>query len=433
MRTRLLRRPGTGCGMIGNKRLFTAIGNVALRVGSQVLRFSVTFYIVGFLGLHAAGVYGLALGAIGIVPAVIGWGLNYYVSREIAGRAPAEAAPLVRDRILISLVSLAGLTLLMIPLVVLFAPPPDWPIYGLALVLIWLETVALDIFDALVAIERSFLANLLVFIRSALWVLPVITLGLAEPRLRTLELLLAAWIGFHFLALAVFAMKLAEWRVWPSLTVPIEVAWAQHWMRRRWFIYLSELGYVGLVYLDRYLVLLFLGLTATAIYTFYWALANALQTIVLAGLVQVGRPRLIVAAGRRDAPEWWAEVRRQLTRTFLVSLVLAALNFGVTEVIIALMPQGTMPADRTLFALLLAAAVLRSCSDVFNSGLIGHKLDRAYAAVNVLGVAVTLIVAPLAMMAWGLVGAGIALVLVAGILVTLRAILLTRGTSGILF
>lgn len=415
--------------MVPDNPFAAGFGNVALRIGSQVLRFAVTFYIVGFLGLHDAGIYGLALGAIGIVPAVIGWGLNYYVSREIAGRAPASAAPLVRDKILISLASLAGLSLLTVPLIAVVAPAQDWPLYGLGLVLIWLETIALDIFDALVAVQESMLANLLVFIRSALWVLPVIALGLAEPRLRTLELLLAAWIGFHLLALAIFAKKLSDWRVWPGLSVPVDLDWARQWMRHRWFIYLSELGYVGLAYFDRYLVLLFLGLEATAVYTFYWALANALQTIVLAGLVQVGRPRLIVAAGQGALPEWRAETRRQLTITFFAALVLAILNFGVTAEITALMPEGTLPTDGALFALLLGAAILRSCSDVLNSGLIGHKLDRAYAAVNLLGLAATLIVAPLAMMAWGLRGAGAALVFVAATLLGLRAILLMRGTS----
>lgn len=405
-------------------RVPAALGNVALRIGSQVLRFVLSFYVVGFLGLHAAGLYGLALGAIGIVPALIGWGLNYHLSRELAGRTPTEAAPLVRDRIAISLGSLASVSLLTIPLIALATPAADWSLYVLVLVLIWLETISLDIFVALLAVEKSLFANLLVFIRSALWVVPVVGLGLVEPRLRTLELLLEAWIGFHLLALAIFAAKLPKWRVMEALSAPIDVAWAGQWLRTRWFIYLSDLGYVGLIYLDRYLVLLLLGLTATAVYTFYWALANALQTIVLAGMVQAGRPRLILAAGRGDRAGWRAEIFRQLRSTFFVALALAVLNLGITDAIIQLMPQGKLPTNHMLFALLLAAAVLRSCSDVLNSGLIGQNRDAAYAAVNLLGIATTLVVAPLAMLAWGLQGAGIALVLVSGALVALRAALL---------
>lgn len=397
-----------------------ALGNVALRIVSQVLRLGVSFYVIGLLGLHAAGIYGLALGAIAIAPALIGWGLNYHLTREIAGRPPAAATPLVRDRLVISLLSLAGLSLLAVPATVLAAPRGDWPLYALILALIWLETISLDLFVALLAVERSFLANFLVLIRSALWALPVVGFGLADPRLRTLEFLLAVWIGFHLLALAVLAAKLRRWGVTADLARPIGLAWAAHWLKRRWFIYLSDLGYVGLLYLDRYLVLLMLGLTTTAIYTFYWALANAVQTIVLASVVQVGRPRLVVAASRAAAGEWRSEMRSQLTRTCAVSLGLAALGFGATTVITLILPPGMIPSDPVLFALLLGATVLRCCSEVLNSGLISRRRDGAYAAVNLSGLTVTLVAVPLAALAGGVHGVGAALAIVAAALLALR-------------
>ena len=216
------------------------------------------------------------------------------------------------------------------------------------------------------------------------------------------------------------------------MRTPAFIPRAISWFRRRWFIYLSDLAYVGLVYLDRYLVLVFLGLTATAVFTFYWGLANALQTIVLAALVQTGRPRLIILAGEGDNRGWQAELRRQLALALALALAMAAANFGLTETVIRLLPPGRIPADRTLFALLLGAVVLRCCSDVVNSGLISRGRDHAYAVANLLGVAATLAAVPLAAAAWGLTGAALALVLVAALLLVLRTSLLLarRGYSG---
>lgn len=407
-----------------------ALSNLALRIASQVLRFILSFYVVGFLGLHAAGIYGLALGGVGIVPALLGWGLNYHLSREIPGRPLAEAAPIVRDRIVVSCGSLTVFSLLTLPVIALAAPVANWTLYSLVLALIWLETISLDIYVALLAVQKSRLANLLVFIRSALWVIPIVGLGLSAPDLRTLELLFGAWIGFHLLALAIFASRLPRWRIVETMSAPIDLAWAKRWFRTRWFIYLSDVGYVGLVYLDRYLVLLVLGLAATAIYTFYWSLANALQTIVLTSLVQTGRPQLILAARLADAPGWRTEIFRQLRHTIAAASALALLNFTATEAITRLLPAGQLPHGRGLFAMLLAAAVLRSASDVLNSGLISRNRDQAYATVNLQGIAATLAIAPVAMLIGGLAGAGAALLIISAGLGTLRAFLLFADRQG---
>lgn len=413
--------------MIQSALLQSGLSPIALRILTQALRFGLSFYVIGFLGLHAAGIYGLAIGAAGIAPALIGWGLNYHLSREIVGHTPADAAPLIRDRMAISLGSLAALSLPAALAIGWAAPAGDWWLCALILALIWFETLALDIFVALIALEKAFLANVLVLVRSALWVPLVIALALVDPRFRTLEALFATWIGFHLLAMAIFAACLRGWHIRAGLGQPIRLDWAKQWVRTRWFIYLSDLAYVGLVYFDRYIVVLVLGLAATAVYAFYWALANALQTIILTALVQIAGPRLIRAARQGGAAAWHAEMRQQMAKTAGLALILAALNFGATEAIIFLAPEGKVPVDRGLFLLLLLAAVIRCCSDMLNAGLMSLKQDKSYAAVNLLGLAVTVVVGPIAMLLWGLAGAGVALVLTATTLLAFRLILIRRG------
>ena len=55
---------------------FNSLFNLGLRGSSLVFRFLLSFYIIKYLGLEASGIYGLALGAVGIAPALLGWGLS---------------------------------------------------------------------------------------------------------------------------------------------------------------------------------------------------------------------------------------------------------------------------------------------------------------------------------------------------------------------
>ena len=59
--------------------------NTALRLASLLGRFILTIYIARYLGTAALSLYGYVIGAIAIVIAGGGLGLNYQTDREIVG------------------------------------------------------------------------------------------------------------------------------------------------------------------------------------------------------------------------------------------------------------------------------------------------------------------------------------------------------------
>jgi hypothetical protein len=161
-------------------RRLRSMSNLGLRASTLVFRFLLTFYIVKYLGYEAAGIYGLTLGAVGIMPALIGWGLNYFVSRDAVGVPVVEAASKIKTRLVVTTMSLAAATVLSV--ILAFATGYQLtPIYILIIVLVWLETYALDLHVPMIAMEMALQANILVFIRSALWVPVIVVLGVAQP------------------------------------------------------------------------------------------------------------------------------------------------------------------------------------------------------------------------------------------------------------
>ncbi len=401
----------------------SGIVSLGIRAATLFFRFALSFYVVSYLGLEAAGVYGLAIGAIGIVPALLGWGLNYFVSRDVVGMTPDGAAPLVRDRLTVTLLSLTLGTLVAIPLIVTQTGGLS-DVYILILILLWLETLALDVYMPLVGLEMALQANILVLVRSALWIPVVVALGLLAPAFRTLETVFLGWIVSHLFAIALLFVFLRHWPVRDALNKRLDRAGM--WMRIRngWYIYLSDLGLVGLSYADRFILNAMLGLAATGVYSFYWSITNALYTLLSTAVVQLALPRMIHVRRQRGAAAWTAELRRQVGRVLLFATVLSVAIFVATEAIIRFSPPGRFPVERTLLVLMLVAAVLRACGDLLSVGLTSVGKDRVYAITNVGGVILTLILSTASLWAFGLIGAGISAICTALALCVVRILYL---------
>ena len=410
---------GAGRPTLIDRLIAGGLPNVGLRGATLALRFLVGFYVISHLGLEAAGVYGLAVGAIGVVPAALGWGLNYFVSREVVGLTPDRAAPLVRERLRITLASLAIATAVgATAWLALSRPIADG--YLLILALLWLETIALDVYMPLIGLELAWQANLVVFIRSAVWVPVVVALGLADPALRTLDGVFVGWIAGHLASLVALLLLLRRWPIRTGLRGPYERRPFAARLRQSWYIYLSDLGLVGLAYVDRFIVDAMLGLAATGIYSFYWSTTFALQTLVSTAVVQLALPRMIRAFRGESGP---AGFRRALTsemvKVWCYSAALAALILVAVGVIFRLSP-GRFPEDWPLLATLLAAAAARSCADLLNVALASTGHDHAYALGNVLGILLTLVLSITLLHAVGLIGAAISALVTALVLAGVR-------------
>ncbi len=404
-------------------RHVTNLSSIGLRGATLAIRFGLSFYIVKFLGYEAFGVYGLVLGLVGIMPAAIGWGLNYFVAREIVGKTPLEALLLVRDRLVVSVVSLSALTVLG-----LAGLPFTGQSYStmalLIFLLIWAETLALDVNQPLIGMDMALLANVVFFIRAALWVIPVSGAGILFPELRKLEFIFGAWLVGHVLANAAIFIFIRRWPLSVVGQTPIDRAWLRKRLSTSWFIYLSDLGLVGLIYLDRYIVGASLGLAFAGIYSFYWSLTNALQTLVQTAVAQLALPTLVRAARTEKREIWLRTLQVEFVRTLLFSIAISIAIFFASDILLQKMGMSDLRLHYNLFVMLLIAAVFRSCSDLLSMGLTSINRDQSYAAMNIGGMILSVALVFTGIRMFGLDGAGFGAALTALILVGARAFLL---------
>lgn len=403
----------------------TGLVNVGLRGSSLAFRFILSFYIIKYLGLEAAGIYGLAQGAIGFAPAITTLGINYFHARELVGMPPHRAAPRIKTRLLASAIlsTLLGIGSLVAAMLI------SYPITGILILiaaLVWLEIPANDLHVSLVALEMPFQANILLFVRLAAWVPFVIGIGLLFPVARTIEFVLGGWLASYILYFGLLWRLLSHWPLAEAARAPIQVSWLKERLKRSWLIYFSDIGVVGYIYIDRYIVSFLLGLELTGLYNFYWSLANALQTLLATAIIQLAMPALYKAYNTGVIANWRAAMRRQIIKTAVYAVSLSLCVYVSVEIIIAFMDMGHVTEYRDVFAMLLVAAMIRSGSDLANVGLMSMRKDRTYAFTNVASVFISASMTFFFTSTMGFPGVGVASLVTATIVTATKAGFLLR-------
>jgi O-antigen/teichoic acid export membrane protein len=402
--------------------------NMAVRTAGLAGRFALTLYLAKYFDLKDIGTFGLIAGAGGILPSVLGCGINYFLTREIVGAQPLRAGTMLRDRLAFTLamsllaVAVAG-TLAAVGLVPL---PPN------ALLVVWIliaESFAFDIHMSLISLRLPVAANSLLFVRSAGWVFPAIACGLLlGPRYRTLDFVLHCWgAGLVANFVCLFAFVVRGWPVRAIARTRVDVHWLARTVRGGSLIYLSELGNVGQIYLDRYIVEHYLGIKQVGVYTLYWTMANAVYVLVAVGVVQLLLPQLVESHRRGIKGEWRSAFVGGLVKIVQMAVPLC-IAFGV--VVLHVLPRLGMKqfgVSPLLFELLLVGVIVRLVSDGFGQGLYSRNLDGSFAAMNILGLLVTATISTVLIGHWGLLGIGVGTILSPAVLLGFRGVLLAKS------
>jgi O-antigen/teichoic acid export membrane protein len=283
--------------------------------------------------------------------------------------------------------------------------------------ILFLEHLSADVNGPLMARHRALLATALFFLRNGAWPFVVIGWGLIDPTTRTLGFVLWGWVAglaAMWLVLAACLLPNARWR---SLTP--RWGWFRNALRSSWPFYLSEIGVVGNLYLDRFLISFFLGLEATGIYTFFWSLANVVHTLAVNGVMQPHIPKLVEAAALGG--EQFRIVKRNLQIESLVWTAMLAGALGITlPFLLPLLGRPELQGNISIFVLIALATLTRMAADSLNFVLYALHRDRAIAAISLTGVATAALLNVSLIPLMGLKGAAIAYMLTGATLFALR-------------
>ncbi len=410
----------------GGMRLVYQLLRFSMRAGATVSKFLLAIYTARYLGLADLGMYGLLVGATTIVPAIVGLGMTEWTSRRLVDLPRAQALPLIASRLSLTL----SIHLIVQPLAfaadILLGEPIPLQIALLCGGILLLENLGSEASEMLIARRRVFLAYLVAFLRAGFWPIPVMAIGLLYPETRTLESILIGWLAMLVVSwLALLLMLLPEGR-WRLMRPQWRLLFPE--LRGSLVLYIKDVSSTISMFLDRFLISLFLGLEMTGVYTLFWSITNVVHSLAVYDILKAQLPSLI-ASGRNPEPEQFRAHERRLQIEIGSWSLLLALGAGIAmPLLLPLLNQPLAQKSLPVFWLILFATLLRIAADLYGFVLLALKRDRTIAWVAAAGAlasaGLNLVLTPF----FGLAGAATAYAMTSGGLLATRFILSRTAT-----
>jgi O-antigen/teichoic acid export membrane protein len=400
-----------------DKILFSSIPVIAMRASIIACKFGLAIFIGHYIDLASLGLYGLAAATVSLGPVVIGMGMVHLIMRD--------AVTLSLRRVTIDLRHYWCFTASVYALVLAFAilititlgASELWP---LVVAIMLFEHLGNDVFQLMSNLERPLQANVNAFLRGAAWILIYVPIAIWEPSLRSNTFLFAFWLGGSLSAFLLFAWESRSWPWKNAFLLPFSPAWIRRTIRKAFVIYVSDLSFVGSLYIDRYLVTLFLGLQLAGVYFLYWSAASAVSTFVSIAVLQIQRPRLIKAYH-----DGGASAHRRHISTFMKTTISATALFSAAVgcafyIALPFLKQASVTDHLFAFWLIIAGMAMRNVADFGAMALFTARRDYMTTVTNLAAVIVLALAQIVLLPFAGLYGAG------AAILFTFSAMTLWR-------
>lgn len=363
-------------------RLLSQTLLLAMRVCLAASKALLTLYTARFLGLADLGVYGLLIAGTTIVPAVAGFGMLDWISRKLVDLPRHEALDLIAARMGLTLGVHLTVQPVLLAIDLWLGQPIPFHLAVLGGMILLLEHIGSDGYDLMIARRHILLAQVMVFVRGAVWPLLAIGIGLLYPDARTLTCMLFVWL----LVLAANALVLLGlfYSRSDTVLVPFRIGLLLHFFRGSWILYVRDLTNLVSLFGDRFIISTVLGLELTGVYTLFWSIANVIHSLAFNGLLQAHVASLFGAARAGHAQLQSVKRRLQIEASAWVVLLSGAAAVA-TPLLLPFIDRPLLQEHVAVFWIVLLAMIMRIASDGYGLVLLALQRDRAIAIVAVAG------------------------------------------------
>jgi O-antigen/teichoic acid export membrane protein len=386
------------------------VWRLALTFGFQgqtlVCKALLLFVLARHLPPEDFGVFTLLVTTLTLALYAVGLEFSTFSAREILRRDRAEVSGLVRDQLVMHLLSYAVVGPLL--LLVFVAGLLPWGVLGWFLPLLVVDHLGQEAQRLLVTLQRPAAAACQLFVRQGVWVYALLVLAWAAPWTISLNVVLGCWLVGEMagLLLGAYFLRGIPWR--PGLERPVD--WP--WLRRGLTVALpfagSTLAFLAAASLDRYAVRHFAGAEAVGVYGFYLSVQGAIQSLLGGGLVSVYQARIVLVGQRGQLGESRRLLWQLAAGVVLGWTVLAALAALLIGPVIRLVGRPVYAEHLDAFWLVLLIPPVQVLASLVQLALYARHLDRPIFCSSGVALVAAAVFNAVLVPAFGLPGAAVA-------------------------
>lgn len=382
--------------------------NVALRGLTLVCKFLLVFFLAKLMDSKDVGMYGLLSATIGYFIYVVGFEFYTFSNREMIGSCPSSWLGMMKDQLV--LYCLVYLAVLPIVYFIFFNGWLPSQYLSWFLILLMFEQIAQEANRILVAMAKPLVASVVLFLRSGLWCLVVVTVMYYVPVARTLEFTLMSWgvgclFACAFAGHAIFSLDRT------SLRKRVDWGWIRKGIKITIPLLLASLAVRGIFTLDRYWVEDVAGLDVLGAYILFVGMATAILSFVDAGVVVFIFPKMVASAKLNDGVSFRRHMKELLLSVTVVSISLAVVLCVSSEYLLTWVDKAVYVENLYILYWLLLGMVLYSLSMIPHLGLYAFGYDKPIFYSQFAGFLVFLIVGYFGGKLFGMIAVPVAIVL----------------------
>jgi O-antigen/teichoic acid export membrane protein len=348
--------------------------NFSFRSGGIVGKFLLIVYISKSMSFQDLGLYNILAVTVAWSVYMLGFEFYSYSLRHIVGERTTVIASHVFNQLIFHCFAYVLLLITSPLLVALNFIPLEFLAFFIFITIF--DQLSQEFFRICVALDRSQFANFIYFIKTGLWIYPLMGVIIFKNEI-SINLIFTSWLIGTVAAFLLGACKLYSLQVLKFQKKYFDLRWIKKGLIVAFPFLIISVAQITMDFSDRYLIDYFLGKEQVGIYSFFYGIANVPITLITSVLVAQYYPK-VINAYKFDMP---IQERKTLIRNFLFqcigfALIMSLVILFFIHYLLDFIGKEELVSNIGLFYMMLIQVVIFAVQVVVQTVLYARHEDR---------------------------------------------------------
>jgi len=374
--------------------------NLVIRGSATIVKLAFTLFLGSVFTESEFGLYSLIISSIYISLILIGFDIYLDCNRKIIQKENQEDQAVILNNQLAAYIPFY----LLFSIIIFFIPeriiPKDFIFLFFSISI--LEHINSEIFRLLLALRKTVTANLLFFIRNALWPLVILVLYYFEFKF-TISTLLSYWLYASILALIIGLLFLRKKYKLDLSLIDKKTIIASY--KYAFIFFIGTIAYKVVEFSDRYFIDYYLDKESVGVYSLYSQFGSVLNTIIFTIVISIGYPKLLKAIYEDNHKMIIKERDIMLLEIVIISFLTILGGYFFLDFLLDIINKPLYLEYNFLFYLVIISNIIFNISYVYHFIMIGYQKDLKITILTLIGAGINIILNIILIPKIGIIGA----------------------------